>query len=213
MRLRDSCVYHYENEQLKILVCEADKHALTELYQHQKHNYAIPNLRLLHSNGVYQILRELDPEIERLTIEKDIHGKPFFKEATWHFSVSHSGNLLTAILSKNRPVGVDIQQLDHKVLRVAPKFLTPDEINFINPTLNLLQTTTCWCAKEAIFKLYGKHDISLKKNIHLQPFIFCEQGGSFDATLCTQTELQPIRIKYEMLGNYVLAYTTHTKNL
>ncbi|MEB0249032.1 4'-phosphopantetheinyl transferase superfamily protein, partial [Mucilaginibacter sp. 5B2] len=76
------------------------------------------------------------------------------------------------MISKTRPVGIDIEQIKEKVERIAHKFLLPHELNFITDQHKIQQLYVCWCAKEAVYKCYGQKEVSFADNISLQPFTF-----------------------------------------
>ncbi len=84
-------------------------------------------------------------------------GKPYFVDASWHFSISHTKRHAFCVLS-DVPVGLDAEELDREVnLSIAPKILSDRELAQFsiaeNPRLALL---TFWVLKEAQAKLTGQ---------------------------------------------------------
>lgn len=54
-------------------------------------------------------------------------GKPYFENAPWHFSISHTPKHVFCVLS-DRPVGIDAEETDRKIdLRLAEKIFSPAE--------------------------------------------------------------------------------------
>ncbi|MFC0263673.1 4'-phosphopantetheinyl transferase family protein [Fontibacter flavus] len=99
---------------------------------------------------------------------KDEHGKSHPMDGYGYVSLTHTKGIAAAIFHKDMPVGIDLDFVREKVVRLGPKFLDPSEIAFLDndPVLH----TIAWSAKESIFKCQGKRGISLKNNILLEPF-------------------------------------------
>lgn len=103
-------------------------------------------------------------------IVKNEHGKPFLKSRSAFISVSHCAGYAVCIVSKEYNVGVDFEPMRTKVVRLATKFLSPNEMAFIEPENNIKHLITCWAMKEAAFKWYGREYLSFKDNINISPF-------------------------------------------
>src|SRR5690554_688105 len=99
---------------------------------------------------------------------KDEHGKSHLMDHYGHVSLTHSQGLAAAIFHKEMPVGIDLDFVREKVLRLGPKFLDASEIDFLDD--DPLLYTIAWSAKETIYKCQGRKGISLRENILLQPF-------------------------------------------
>jgi len=99
---------------------------------------------------------------------KDEHGKSHPMDGYGFVSLTHTKGIAAAIFHKDMPVGIDLDFVREKVVRLGPKFLDPSEIEFLNNDPVLF--TVAWSAKESIFKCQGKRGISLKRNILLEPF-------------------------------------------
>ena len=99
---------------------------------------------------------------------KDEHGKSHPMDGYGFVSLTHTKGIAAAIFHKDMPVGIDLDFVREKVVRLGPKFLDASEIEFLNNDPVLY--TIAWSAKESIFKCQGKRGISLKRNIILEPF-------------------------------------------
>src|ERR1700677_5034868 len=60
-------------------------------------------------------------------ITKDESGKPVLKNSKHHLSISHTPVFAAVMMHPSTPVGIDIETLTPKVLRIAHKFLRDDE--------------------------------------------------------------------------------------
>jgi 4'-phosphopantetheinyl transferase len=101
-------------------------------------------------------------------MHKDEHGKAFLVNNDSHISLTHTADYVAAVINLNSSVGIDMEKKSEKLLRTAKKFLSPGEYEDAGNDI----ATLCvyWCAKEALYKLYGKKQISFKDSIRIDPF-------------------------------------------
>lgn len=98
----------------------------------------------------------------------DETGKPYLAGSSFHISVTHSHELAAVIISSQGRVGIDIEKIRPKIIKVKDKFLNEQETAAIQPPDNLALLTLGWCAKEALYKLYGKRNLDFRENILLK---------------------------------------------
>jgi 4'-phosphopantetheinyl transferase len=142
---------------------------------------------------------------EYIDCKIDSHGKPYLVNLPYHISLSHSYDYAAVMISKSRPVGIDIEQIKQKVERIAPKFLRPQELNAIDARHKIEQLYVCWCAKEAVYKCYGQKEVSFLDNIALQPFDYAAEG-SLSARLHKGEIDLNYRVDYLQYEDYMLGY-------
>jgi len=68
-------------------------------------------------------------------------------------------------------VGIDIEKQRDKILRIANKFTTEKEAEYIeisNDKVKIL--TAIWGVKESLYKLYGISGLSFKQHMDVAPF-------------------------------------------
>jgi 4'-phosphopantetheinyl transferase len=99
---------------------------------------------------------------------KDEHGKAFLVNNASHISITHTFDYVAAVINATAPVGIDMEKTDLKLQRTAGKFLSFPEFDHAGNQLEVL--CMYWCAKEALYKRYGKKKISFKKSIFIKPF-------------------------------------------
>jgi phosphopantetheinyl transferase len=135
---------------------------------------------------------------------KDEHGKSHPMDGYGFVSLTHTKGIAAAIFHKDMPVGIDLDFVREKVVRLGPKFLNESEIQFLNNDPALY--TIAWSAKESIFKCQGKRGISLKRNILLEPFNIQDK---VIVGKVHQSEFSDhfYNVKVEMEGDIVLTYT------
>lgn len=101
-------------------------------------------------------------------LQKDEFGKPYLIDSPWHISLSHTGGWAAAVLHRSRPVGIDIEPIREQFRRVVPRVLSESEIAHAAGNPNRL--AVYWCAKEALYKLYGKRQLTFREHLHIEPF-------------------------------------------
>jgi len=92
------------------------------------------------------------------------NGKPILNDGRY-LSVSHTSDWVGVVLS-NIPIGLDMELPHNKLLKVKSKFQHEKERHvFDQPTVENCQYL--WTAKESIYKLIGKKQLSFKEDIRL----------------------------------------------
>ena len=85
-------------------------------------------------------------------LEHDAAGSPRIEgiPSPPFISISHSIDRAWLAVSRDTPVGIDAETSRSQLVRVAPRFLTPEERD-LQPGLDLL--LAYWTAKEAVYKV------------------------------------------------------------
>ncbi|ESU29122.1 sfp protein [Flavobacterium limnosediminis JC2902] len=98
----------------------------------------------------------------------DEFGKPHLKDGT-HISISHSFDFSAIVLSDCN-IGIDLEQVKEKVVRIAPRFMDVSHLENLSETDKMKKATVVWGIKEAIFKLKNEVGISFPQHIFESPF-------------------------------------------
>jgi 4'-phosphopantetheinyl transferase len=131
-----------------------------------------------------------------------VSGKPFLKDGK-HISISHS-NLFSVIVVSNQNVGIDLEIVKDKVLRIASRFMDISHLDDLSREEQLIKATIIWGIKEAIFKLKNEIGISFPDHIFESPFSLDDKKSK--ATLRFNNQVESFRIFFETIENYVLVY-------
>jgi 4'-phosphopantetheinyl transferase len=111
-------------------------------------------------------------------------------------SISHSKGLVAIIISKQQ-VGIDIEEISEKALRVSTKFVSTNNLK----ALTAEKATLIWCCKEAIYKWNQKGEVDFIADIKLHPFQSLEKGESWAQFRDTQ-----LIFHYQKIHNHYLVY-------
>lgn len=133
----------------------------------------------------------------------DESGRPSLSGSNTHISFSHSADMVASMVNSKHEVGIDIQETKGKIQNIQHKFLSAKELKHTAGDLNKLHIY--WCAKEALFKFYGKGNVDFRKHLYIHDFENEHEGimrGEIRKDDCNQM----LDLKYEQLGNYFLVY-------
>jgi phosphopantetheinyl transferase len=144
--------------------------------------------------------------LEKLSVKfegiiKDEFGKPFFKNNAYQLSLSHSYPYVGALIDRSKSVGIDVEQIKPKLLKIAPRVLHPTELEDAGD--NEIKHCIYWCAKEALIKIYGKKDLVFAENLLIKPFTLQNQGNLSGRIIVNNTETT-IPLYYEVHNGFTV---------
>lgn len=151
------------------------------------------------------LLRELlsESKISANKILYDEFGKPYLDSGKIFISISHSGGYAAAIVNSKQAVGIDIEIPTMKILSVAPRVLSENELAEVKG--DLIKATVYWCCKEALYKLHGLRNLDFRKNLYIHPFEI-----SREFTCVGEIRLDKVNTSHTLrcmwINNYILAY-------
>jgi 4'-phosphopantetheinyl transferase len=123
--------------------------------------------------------------------------RPYLCEQNGHVSISHSHAYAAAIIDTHKPVGIDIERIDTKILGIRKKFLFEKEFSE-----DIRHMTQYWCIKETGYKLAGEKGISFKDDIIVAPFEAGLSNGTTEIYLGAIT----YTIQFFEYDTYIVAF-------
>jgi 4'-phosphopantetheinyl transferase len=153
------------------------------------------------------LLHTLSPGVK---IIYDANGKPFPDDRRIHLSLSHSGKLIAMMIDTN-PCGIDIETIRPKIEKIAPKFLSDTELAACSMQPATERMHVYWCVKEAIYKVEGAKNVSLKSDIFVEN-VHNPVTGTVKATLQHNGRSLSRDVYYEQYRDCMLAWTEHPAN-
>lgn len=136
----------------------------------------------------------------------DEFGKPHLKDGT-HISISHSFDFSAIVLSEQN-IGIDIEQVKEKVLRIAPRFMNVSHLENLSEEEQTKKATVVWGIKEAIFKLKNEVGISFPDHIFEDEFLLTDK--KCNAQLRFNNTVEHYNICFEEVENYMLVCALRT---
>jgi 4'-phosphopantetheinyl transferase len=157
----------------------------------------------------YRILLQHFSGKQPLEIQYNEFGKPFIKNRVHqNFSASHSRSYAAVISGTSPWVGIDIEKISPRLLRVRERFLSKKELDEFGTPVNLEKLCIFWCAKEALYKVYGIPEVDLKNDIFIHSFDYiCTTSGHFTATITKPEKNKEFTLWYIKLEDHILVYT------
>ena len=191
-------------------ITEASDELLSKLDKKELYLPIISRIKLEKRKQEWLAVRILLKELlgEEKEVEYDAFGKPFFKDNSYHISISHTTGYVAVILNPNFPVGIDIEQITNKVERIRDRFLSEEEKTHISKEKELAHLILHWSAKEAIFKALGESDVVFNEQLHIRPFV--PQIGvlaTFPAHETRTKQKKEFVISYIVDSEYILTFT------
>lgn len=138
------------------------------------------------------LLKEIAPNI---SISYNKYGAPEI-ESNNSISISHSKKFTAIIISKYK-VGIDIEKISKKPLKLSSKFI----LRNTHKPLCEEKATLIWCCKETIFKWYQKGNINFINDIKINPFTIEEKGR-----LIVRFRKNDLTLHYRKIDTYFLVY-------
>lgn len=128
-----------------------------------------PHKRLQHLAGRF-LLRTLftDFPLDLIAIA-DTH-RPFLENEQYHFSISHAGDYAAAIVSRYDRVGIDVEEIKPRVMKVKDRFISDEEAQLLNhaPTEFAVGETLIWSVKESLFKWHAAGEVDFKEDMEVR---------------------------------------------
>lgn len=90
-------------------------------------------------------------------------GQPWLDGSQAHVSLAHSGSFAAALINPKVPCGIDLEQIHEKAARLAPRFLSEEEMDIYKPDAEV--ATLLWCLKEVVYKRIGQKGLTLRGHL------------------------------------------------
>jgi 4'-phosphopantetheinyl transferase len=148
---------------------------------------------------LYKLLSELTPE--PLQLQRDENGKPYFLDSVIKVSITHCPAFVAVLLSDRFEVGIDIELISDKALRIADRFLSKDELEFTAGKPE--ETCLYWSAKETLYKVYSRKKLILKENLIICPG---SELNVLNGQIRTENFNKLYQIHYDRVQSHVLTY-------
>lgn len=131
--------------------------------------------------------------------------KPYLHNNSHNISISHSKNFTAILLNKKKRVGLDLEFMSDKILRIADKFMRQEELDSIDKSQELYHLYLHWCAKEALYKICDKVDINFVTNLKIESFK-PKETGLIIGTVNNSYMNEKFTLNYFTLKNYSIVW-------
>ena len=132
------------------------------------------------------------------------NGKPYLIGLPFHFSFSHCKGYAACAVD-DKPIGIDIEIIHPRILKVAHKFLNDSEkamIADLEQEDQLNQLAFLWAAKEAMYKKYEQLGIDFAKDFNILELTKGDRG-TIPAAIVHKGNKIDLRLDYHFGADYV----------
>ncbi|MCR4559358.1 MAG: 4'-phosphopantetheinyl transferase superfamily protein [Bacteroidales bacterium] len=105
----------------------------------------------------------------------EVSGKPYI-EGGKNISITHSYDIAGVMISPLENIGLDVEKMNLRILKIEHKFMEKSEIQGLKPDSKLQSLYVNWCAKEAMYKAFNIKDFDFKDNFRLEAFQYQKEG-------------------------------------
>lgn len=137
-------------------------------------------------------------------LTKNEFGKPSLLKHLHHISLSHSYPYVAAQIDLHTEVGIDLEQPKPKLLNIAPRVLASTEL--ADAGQDITKHCVYWCAKEALYKSYGKRGLHFADHLIVKPFNLA-RIGDLHGTIEINGFSRELELQYRIQPDYVLVCT------
>lgn len=135
----------------------------------------------------------------------DAFGKPHIKPQGCSIkdvevSISHSHDF-SAIAISEQKVGLDLEQIKEKTLRIAPRYMDISHLKGLSEDEKIQKATVVWGIKESIFKIKNEKGISFPDHIFEDDFTFEDKTAT--AILKFNNKEEKFRIEFDSVEDYI----------
>ena len=148
----------------------------------------------------YGLCKKFNMKDSVLNFYRGVNGRPFVKNCSVDFSITHSKDYVVCAFLKNCSIGVDIEFIDESFDEVA-KLFSEYEYNEYISKLSYKDAQNCfydiWTKKESLYKMknenyfdvkqpvLGRNDVVFEKINIDEKYIcnICHNSGSLDVSL------------------------------
>jgi phosphopantetheinyl transferase len=126
-------------------------------------------------------------------------------------SVSHSMEMVAAMVGENVAVGIDIEAVSDRVKKVMHKFINERERKLLGKNPELWKITLCWSAKESIYKMTGQRGLSFSDDMMLE-LPQTASAENFEAIVNKNGEKKRLTVSFEQHNGFILTYCFDNPN-
>ncbi|OJJ17880.1 hypothetical protein BKI52_28905 [marine bacterium AO1-C] len=151
---------------------------------------------------IKQILEQKQEEY--FGILKDANNKPYLSDASYNISLSHTDQYAVGIVHQSKAVGIDVEMIREKLLKISNRVLSQEEQQAVKGDLEML--TVYWSAKETLYKIHSKRQLFFNRDLIIDPFQL-QQKGILQAYIRQDNgQLKPHQVYYHKFKNYYICF-------
>ena len=155
--------------------------------------------------AVRLLFKLMMPEADLNQMVMADNGKPYLQGVPFHFSFSHCKGYAAVAVSNTDPIGIDIEIIHSRILKVAHKFLNESEkqmITNLSEPEQLKQLAFFWASKEAMYKQHEQLGIDFAKDFNVL-HLATSHRGIVNAEILQKGLNKKVNLDYHFGEDYV----------
>ena len=154
------------------------------------------------------------------------NGSPYIENDSTHISITHTDKFAAVIIHPTEDVGIDVESIKRDFTAVEKRALNDDEREDLiekdeDPEKmeeRNTQLAIYWCAKEALYKRMGRHNVDFSEDMEVEHFNVRDEGEIdvvfkypksehiVDEDGEEQNEEEEFTMQYEVFEKHVLVW-------
>lgn len=131
-------------------------------------------------------------------------GKPYLKDESFFISITHTIGYVGVRLA-HHPVALDMEYYSKRVLHLIPRFVSVEELQYINPDYDVEIALVMWSAKETLFKLFDISDVAFDEHLFVSDLKYGDKGV-FKGRVEKDGFYAEVKLQFEIIGELILVY-------
>lgn len=131
-------------------------------------------------------------------------GKPYLKDESFFISITHTIGFVGVRLA-HHPVALDMEYYSKRVLHLIPRFVSVEELQYINPDYDVEMALVMWSAKETLFKLFDISDVAFDEHLFVSDLKYGDKGV-FKGRVEKDGFYAEVKLQFEIIGELILVY-------
>jgi len=132
-------------------------------------------------------------------------GRPYYYEGSPCISISHTAKLVVIGFCQKMSIGVDVERTNRDFRIVADRYLTLDELQWINLD-HQKSLALAWCVKESVYKLPWNGGKCFTTDINIHKFNTIADSGSVKVDVIDQNVTYQLELKYLFFDDFCLSW-------
>ena len=131
-------------------------------------------------------------------------GAPYLVGSPMHVGISHSNDLVGLALAPFK-IGLDIELISDRILRIKNRFTTSQEVAHFSYT-EAVNLTIIWTIKEVLYKLAGRLEINLKSELMINSV----EGDTANCLFLSAEGWRVVAVKFQEINEYIISFNPST---
>lgn len=132
-------------------------------------------------------------------------GKPFLIGSDLFISITHTIGYVGIRLGR-QPVALDMEYMSRRVLNLIPRFVSPQEMQYIDPNNEIQTALIIWSAKETLYKRFDFTDVSFDEHLSVSDLHVTAPQGSFSGSITIDGFHAVVTLYYELTDDLITVF-------